>query len=709
MPINSSTNINQGYRLMMRLTGLLAIVLFTLSATTHAQQRYDQLTYPELNEFKRPDIETFTLDNGIQFFLVEDRELPLIDVTVRIRTGGVLVPNEKAGLASLTGTVMRSGGTKSYPADTLNQLLENRAASMETGIGFTAGSASMNVLKEDFETLLPVFIDLMTNPAFPEDKIELAKKQMKSSISRRNDNQQQIGYREFEQLIYGEQSVYGRLTEYQTVNNISREDIINFHKDHFVGKNMMVGLVGDFSADKIKKQLQQAFGRIPAGTKTDLEFPEVDYEYKSTINFIDKPDVNQSFVLMGHIGGMRDNPDYPKIQVMNEVLSGGFSGRLFQVVRTDSGLAYSVFGSYGSGSFYPGQFYTGVMTKSSTTAKAIDAIIEQVERLQNEPINEQELKDVKDQFLNSIVFRYDSYEKVLGERISNVYRGLPDDAFDRFIEGVRATTIRDVRDVAQKYLHPDKLQILVVGNKTEIGDQLQKYGNVNEIDITIPQPGDDDQQEVSGDAARGKELLNKMADALISPETELNRLSVQSEVIQYSEQLPGGKMSMQMTTTIDYPDAVERVIDSPQGKLTLILKNGQGTMKMMGQERPLPPQQTNSLKEALNRNYLSVALNNGNLNPQYLGMEEFQDRKYAKLQVTVNDKNMLYLVDESTGLPRLVRYKQFNPQVGKQVTVEERYAEWKSGEGVTFAYYEITYIDGEKRGEITYEEHKVNE
>ncbi len=691
---------------MKRLSIICLLVLFTASLG-QAQKKYDELTYPELNEFQLPDVETFQLDNGLEFFLVEDKELPLIDVSVRIRTGEVLVPDEKAGLASITGTVIRSGGSESYPADSLNQLLENRAASMETSIGFTSGTASMSVLREDFDLLAPVFVDLLTNPAFPEDKIDLAKTQTKTSISRRNDNNQQIGFREFERLIYGENSAYGRNTEYETVNNITREDIVNFHSEHFNGENMLIGIVGDFDSGEMKEKLSDAFGSVPAGKETNLMFPEIDYEYDNTINFIDKPDVNQSFVLLGHIGGLRENTDYPKIQVMNEVLSGGFSGRLFQVVRSDLGLAYSVFGQYGMNTFYPGQFYAGVMTKSSTTAEAIDAIIEQINRLQNEPITEEELQKTKDQFLNSLVFRYDSYEKVLNERLSNEYQGLSEDAFDEYVEGVKATTVEDVQEVAREYLRPESMQILVVGNKEEIGDQLQKYGEVNTIDISIPQPGEGN-QATKGDAAKGRELLDRMADALITPDTELNTLSLESEIVQYNEQIPGGSMTISATQTIDYPDAVEQTLEMPQGKINMSYKDGSGTMSMGGNEQPLPPQHAQSLRESLNRDYIAVALNRDNFDPQFLGMDEFEDEQYAKVSVNIDDKDITFFIDPETALPRLMRYQQFNPESGEQVQVEDRFSDWNTSGGVTYAYSQITFMDGEKSTEATFENVEPN-
>lgn len=359
LPANLFTNQNAMIILkQFSILCFLAVLLFSCAQTGQVvdssqgdESPNENLDFPELNDFQKPEVETFTTENGITFYLLEDRELPLINVTARIRTGGVLVPHEKAGLASIAGTVMRSGGTETYPPDSLNTLLENRAASIETGVSFTSGSAGMDVLKEDFGDLLPVFIDVLTNPAFPQEKIELARKQTKSSISRRNDNLQQIGVREFQRLIYGEDSVYGRNTEYETVDNISREDLIRFHEDHFEAGNMMVGIVGDFETEAMKQKLQETFGQLPAGEETELAFPEVDYQPQPSINFINKSDVNQSFVMMGHLGGMRDNPDYAKVQVMNQVLSGGFSGRLLQIIRSEMGLAYSVYGQYGMNSF----------------------------------------------------------------------------------------------------------------------------------------------------------------------------------------------------------------------------------------------------------------------------------------------------------------------------------------------------------------------
>lgn len=474
---------------------LTTVIVLTAQPQVYAQtadaardaRPWEFFDYPQINNFETPELEIFELENGIRVYLVEDRELPLIDLTVLVRTGGIQVPDHQVGLQNIAGTVMRSGGSVNYPDTVLNEMLENRAAEMETEIGFSSGSAHMNVLADDFAELLPVFVDLLVNPAFPQERLELAKTQQRSAIARRNDDQGAVANREFQRLVYGDGSKYARRIEYATINNISRDDVVAFHQQAFVSRNMMVGVTGDFDAAQMRQWLTDAFSKVPAGDQATLLFPPVDYRFEPGIYFVDKPDVNQSYVLLGHIGGMRDNPDYAALQVMNRVLSGGFSSRLMQVVRSELGLAYSVFGNYGSGLYFPGTFTAGVMTQSESTAAAIEAIIAQVRRLQDEQISDEELNSTRDQFLNTLVFQYPSISSVLRERMDNDYAGLPPDTFEQLVSQIQQVSAADVQAVARRYLQPDSLQILVVGNAAEMGDQLARFGTVQTLDISIPE------------------------------------------------------------------------------------------------------------------------------------------------------------------------------------------------------------------------------
>ncbi len=683
---------------------LLFTLLMMFAVTAAAQKRYDEIKYPKLNEFKKANVEEFQLDNGIKFYLVEDKELPLIRVSATIRTGSLQDPEGKEGLASMTGELMREGGSVNYPADKLNVLLEDKAAFMSTFIGQGSGSASMNILKEDFDELLPVFVDLVQNPLFPEDKIELSKTQRKSGISRRNDDQASIANREYSKLIYGENSPLTRQIEYATLDAISREDIVAFHKEAFVGNNMTFGVIGDFDTKEMKKKLEEAFGSLPAGTENNLIYPEINYSFPSTVNFINKSDVNQSYVLVGHIGGLRENPDYAKIQMMNQILGGGFAGRLFQTVRTDLGLAYAVGGGYGSNINYPGTFSLFVMTKSSTTAQAIDALIAEVEKMQTNPVTKKELEDARDRFLNSLVFRYDSKQKILNERISNEYNGLSKDAFDKYVEDLKKVTVSDIQQVAKEYLNPDKVQILVVGNAEEVGDQLQKYGNVNEIDITIPTPKSD-KAEVTGDAAKGKEWLGKMADAVIEPRTNLETITTVSTIDQAT---PSGTMSIKNTASISYTDySIDATLETPQGSMKMMVENGAGKMIMMGQEQALPSAMTKPMVDDVKNSYINVALNADKLNAEYLGMEQMNGENFIVLKVQ-SASTVTFLLDPATALPAFSKVSSFNPQMGKEVETITSYSDWKVTNGVAYAFAQETKTDGQVTSSSTVESVEIN-
>lgn len=661
------------------------------------------LEYPELNASQTPDVETFELENGMKFYLVEDKEVPLINLSMIVKAGSFMVPNEKTGLNSILTSAMRNGGSEAYPENELNQLLEDKAARIEFGMGQNSGSASLNVLKEDFEELLPVLVDVMMNPLMPQEKIDLAIRQQKSGISRRNDNAQQVGFREFSKLIYGENSVQARTTELYTLDNITREDLIEFHQNAFTGENMMIGLVGDFDVEEIKPILEEAFAGIPAGEENEFTFDEIDYEFDSSIHFVDKTDVNQSVVLMGHIGGMRDNPDYAALQTMNEVLSGGFSGRLFQNVRSDQGLAYSVFGSYGSSTLYPGQFYAGLFTRSEATAEAIKAVRREMVKLEEEPISEQELADTRDRIFNSLVFRNASLSSVLNQRMSNEYYGRPADSFERYIEELRQVTAADIQRVAQEYMRPDQMKILVVGNSNEIGDQLIEFGDVQEIDITIRESLETE-EVLAGDATEGQKWLTQMASAIL-PNGGLDGSVVMDA--DNNVQTPQGEMTLGLTQTIDFEsERIEATVSAPMGQINMTIEDGQGTMQMGGNNMPMQPAQKDQMMAELYRSPIYLALNKDELDVEFMGMEEMDGDMYAVIRVNDDTSLNLYLDPESS-LPMITSYRTFNPQVGATVTVQVNSTDWRESDGVYMPYKMVSYSDGQQASSTTLNSHGV--
>ncbi len=678
---------------------LLLVLLGGCGSSVPAlQSPVEGLEFPEPKTFTTPEVERFS-HNGIEFFLLQDQELPLVNVNVIVNGGSWMEPGEKAGLAWITGNVLRAGGSEQHPDEDLNELLEARAASMETSFGLTNGSARMNVLKEDFDDLLPVFTDLLKNPLFPQERVDLAKTQQRTAISRRNDEASSVAAREFRKLIYGPESVYARSIEYATLDNITREDIVGFHDKTFQASNLLVGVIGDFDPAAIRTQLKEAFGIFKEGEPVDMDLPEVDYEFESGLFFAHKGDMNQSQIRMGHIGGYRDNPDYAALQVMNQILSGGFSGRLFREVRTDQGLAYSVFGTYSSNVRYPGMFFAGLSTAAENTQQAYEATMAQIRRLQDERVSQLELDETRERMFNRIIFRYDSYARILSERISNYNLGLPEDAFEQYIEQVRQVTVDDIYRVANEYLQPDKMKVLIVGNRNLIDDQLADMGPYREIDITIPRPGAE-RAAVEGDAQAGHEWMQKVAQAMIEEGTEVGTLVTKGT---QHVQTPQGEMSLEVTTRTRFPDAMTMEIATPMGSQVIEVADGSGVVRMGGQEQPLPSEFVASMVDEIKRDPVYLAMRADQLEATLIESDE--DIKTIHIG---GEYDLTMKVSVSDQLPVEISYSQFEPQQGRDVDVTIVLGDWTWSDGVRVAYDQKQYSDNEISSRSQISEHYID-
>ncbi|OLP18813.1 peptidase M16 [Leptolyngbya sp. 'hensonii'] len=475
---------------LLLITALIPILLlFSASATAQAARHYDELTFPPLPEVQIPAYSRFVLENGMVVYLMENHELPLVGGVAVVRTGDRLEPADKVGLGSITGDVLRDGGTLKHPPDRLNALLEQRAASVESGIDLSSGSVSFSALTENLPEVFDLFAEVIREPAFPQEKLDLAKVQWRGSIARRNDEPGDIADREFSKLIYGASSPYARTVEYATLDKITREDLVQFYQQDFHPNRMIVGIVGDFDSQAMRSQIQQKFGDWkPQIQRQQPPLPGVTQATLKGIFLVDQPQLTQSYIQMGHLGGLLNHPDYAALTVMEGVLSG-FGGRLFNQVRSRQGLAYSVYASWGAGFDYPGVFVAGGETRSEATVPFIQSVVKEIDRIRQTPITPQELAYAKDSVLNSFVFNFQQPGQTLSRLIQYEYFGYPQDFLFQYQRGVAATTIADVQRVARTYLQPEKLVTLVVGNNAAIKPSLTSLKPstpVVPIDITIP-------------------------------------------------------------------------------------------------------------------------------------------------------------------------------------------------------------------------------
>jgi zinc protease len=451
----------------------------------HRRELLAKIKTPPLSAFHPQQPKRIELPNGMILFLQEDHELPLIDGSIMIRGGSRTEPAAKVGMVSLFGQVWRTGGTRTRTGDQLDDFLEARAAKVETGGSLDSTSVGWSSLKGDFNDVFDVVLELLKEPEFRSEKILLAKQLMATSISRRNDDPASVARRESAKLAYGADSPYARTVEYATLDAITREDLLDWHQRHVHPNNMILGVSGDFDATAMEKKLRDAFSGLPKGPAAEKNPPAAINPAKPGIYFVNKEDVNQSNIRMVDLGIRRDNPDYFAVEIMNEVMGGGFSARLIQNIRTKLGLAYSVGGGIGSAFDHPGAAVIGMGTKSETTVKAIEALNNELDSMVRGPITPAEVNRAKDTIKNSFVFEYDSKDKILTERLTLEFYGYPPDFLERYLAGVEKATVADVERVAKKYLHKDQMKILVVGNQTEFDKPLSALGPVTPVDITI--------------------------------------------------------------------------------------------------------------------------------------------------------------------------------------------------------------------------------
>ncbi len=470
------------------LIALFALILIGSNAQLWAQAAsWKDVLIPPLPAFHPAQPKRIALPNGMVIFLQEDHELPLIDGFARIRGGGRSVPASKNGLMDIYGEVWRTGGTKNQTGDQLDDYLEQRAAHVETGGGIDSTTINWSCLKGDLDDVFKVFQDLLQNPEFRADKIQIAQKGMYDGISRRNDDPGGIAAREAAKLAYGAKNPYARVPEYATVAAVTRQDLVDWHHNYVHPNNIILGVVGDFDSAAMEARIRQAFGAWPKSQAA--KDPEIKFTPAKPGNYlVEKTDVNQSNIYMVGLGTTRKDPDYFAISVFNEAFGGGFSSRLFGDIRTTKGLAYSVGGGIGTGWDRPGMLRLVMSTKSETTGEAIQALDEEISDLSKKPITDEEIKRAKDAILNSFIFRFDSPGKVLQEKMAYEFYGYQLDFLEKYQKEIEKVTKEDVARVAAKYMHRDQMPVLVVGNPGEFDKACSSLGPVNKLDTTIPAP-----------------------------------------------------------------------------------------------------------------------------------------------------------------------------------------------------------------------------
>lgn len=456
--------------------------LFALSACSTTPKTVDprKLTFAPLN-FSLPKSDHLKLKNGLRVYFLEDHELPIVNMTALIATGSIYEPDEVTGLAGITGTLIRSGGTHSLKPDQLDSELEFMASSIESGISEDSGTLSMSTLTRNLDRTLELYADVMMNPGFDKSRFDLTINNTKEAIRRQNDDPKGIASREYTKALY-ENHPLGRFATIDSVSKITREDMIRFHKRFYGPGSIILAVSGDFNRAEMIAKLEKLF---ESWKPEEQKLPEVnapDTTPRKQTLFARK-EVSQSVVRMGHPGIEKNNPDQYAVRVMDYILGGGFTSRLTQEVRSNQGLAYHAGSRFDIGRRFPGTFTAETETKSGSTVKAITLMRDIIAGMTKEQVTEEELQQAKESIINSFIFGFTQANSIVTQQARLEYYGFPDRYLENFRDNIARVSRDDILRVAKKYLHPESMTILVVGDDKKFDQPLSTFGEVKEIKL----------------------------------------------------------------------------------------------------------------------------------------------------------------------------------------------------------------------------------
>ncbi|MDR2861577.1 MAG: insulinase family protein [Syntrophobacterales bacterium] len=425
----------------------------------------DHIVYPPL-DYQIPSSHKITLPNGIRLFILEDKELPLVEITVLIGTGSAHDPEGREGLAELVCRSMRTAGVTGMKSDAVDDLLDRYAIRITPAADMEMSRFSLSVLKENLDTGLDVLARMVQTPAFEKGKVRLEKNLLKEGLRRLEDDPPQYAFRELRRHLYKNDS-RGRQKTKASLDAIKEADLVSFHRKNFSPANMMMAVTGDISPAEAEKMILSRFFPADAAIRErPAPLPAPPFSGDGATIFVPK-ETPQSVILMGFPAPSRKEADYFAFAVLDFILgSGGFQSHIFREIRSNHGLAYS------AGSFYKARDNYGVlsayaMTKSASANQTLTMMKSIMTHFAQNPPSPEELRWAKTAMINNFLFSFDSANQIATQEMTAAFDGLPENFLRHYRENIENVTQEDVRAAGEKYLLLPKATIVILGEKEQ--------------------------------------------------------------------------------------------------------------------------------------------------------------------------------------------------------------------------------------------------
>lgn len=425
-------------------------------------------------KFALPPIEKTKLSNGMDLWMVEQHELPIVSMNMVFRTGSSNEPADKTGIAQATSTLLDDGTATRSAADIANQL-QSIGANMNSGSGWDSTNVTMQTLTRNLDKAIDIYADVIQNPVFPATELESLRGRQLVGLRQQKSNPNAISDVVYNKVLYGSHA-YGRTNTEASIKAITREDLVSYYGSTYRPNNATLIVVGSFDKAALKSQLEKAFGGWKAGDVSAKSLGNATPLEKAGVYIVDRPNSAQSVVSVGQVGVDRMNPDYYPLVVMNTILGGGFTSRINMNLREDKGYTY---GARSGFTFRrgAGPFSAGGDIQTAVTKEAIAEIMKELDGIRGgRPVTQKELDYNKQSLIRRYPSGFETVGAISGQLSNLVVYGLPDSYFNEYISKVNAVTIEDVDRVAKKYLDPSKMAIVIVGDRKAIEPGLKDLG-----------------------------------------------------------------------------------------------------------------------------------------------------------------------------------------------------------------------------------------
>ncbi len=420
------------------------------------------------------DVTRQVLKNGLTLLVVERHNVPVVRVSVGINAGNLHEPGDKAGLASLVAGLLTEG-TATRTAQQISEEIDFVGGSVGASGGGDFVSANLSVLKKDLDLGFGLLSDIILNPSFPENEIIKQKERIKGGLRSMEDDPGYISSREFKKAVFGDHP-YGRLLTgtVETIDSITRDDLVDFHLRYYVPENSVMAVVGDVTNEEVEQLIQKYLSDWRPGGPSAAAPQKINIIKERKTVTIDKG-LTQANIILGHAGVSRDDSDYYALSVMNYILGGGgFSSRLMQNIRDDKGLVYDIH-SYFASDKYGGSFQVELQTKNESANTAIAEVLKEINQIRSSPVTKDELSDAQSFLTGSFPMRIETGARIAGFLVAVEYYGLGSDYIDNYPEYINSVTREEVLRVAKKYLDPGNYVLVVVADqqKAQLRDQYK--------------------------------------------------------------------------------------------------------------------------------------------------------------------------------------------------------------------------------------------